>query len=314
MEEIILKCPDCSHRQKAYFVGDEEKIVKCAKCGAKMEPCLDDESKDSKICPKCDKILSSDDVLCIGCGFNFSTGKRMKGIDAKIKHKKEKKSILGRLVMFLVIICFAASIWYFGINKIIVMIKIHKSNYSFEELRFDQSIIELEYPSALGSQKTKDFADLRKKQILLEKSNNSIEENISSKTIYVGLIESITAPINLMYLRFELQNRGEEPLIVDERYFYLKSRTGHGNIALSRLKNPEVNFIPLTLDSGQTLKAVVCVKYVPAIRLDPEGGKDELLYFVFNNGEAYLQIRINPLSIWILTSRDVFEEWKLKIE
>ena len=313
MKEILLHCTKCGHNQKAYHLENSPTVTKCVKCGEEMEQVASELGDEGKSCPDCGKILNADDVLCTSCGYNFMTGKKMDGIGAQIKKKENKRSFMAPLIKIGLLIIIAGAVWYFGINKIIVMLKLHKSNYAFEELRFDGALKELKHPSLFGSAQVKDFVRLREKQIDLEKKEKTAEKNIRSNTIIFRLIDSMTAPINLMYLKFEISNKSSSPLKINEKFFYLRSLTGHGNVALARDKNPEVNFPPLTLNPGESLKASICVKYLPAIRLDPESGKYEVLFIVFNDGVHYLQEKINPVSIWVLTSKDVFEKWKAQI-
>ncbi len=74
---ISIQCPEC--REK-YQIENEHggKALEC-KCGKNLDiPQAPADGGDIKECPFCKATTGLDAVICVGCGYNFSTGVKMK--------------------------------------------------------------------------------------------------------------------------------------------------------------------------------------------------------------------------------------------
>ncbi|MFC1667919.1 hypothetical protein ACFL1T_00885 [Chlamydiota bacterium] len=312
MNEKVNTCKSCGHVQKEDNKYTKNEKIICQKCGNVIAVKTSTTTDVNKVCQHCLKVHEKDDVICVNCGFNFVTGKKIEGAQDTAALKEKKKGFFGTIIKYTLILIVLFLTWQFGINTIFVLFKTHKTNYSFEQLDFYEALKHTEYPLRFGSKEAKAFMYLRRNQIALEQKKMNAETNIVHPLIPFRILDIITAPINLMYIKFELSNNTKETIIIDERFFYIKSKTGATNLALSRLRNPEINFRKISIEPREKVHAAICVKYLPAIRIDPEGGKYELIYLVYNDGKIYMQLKINPAAIWVLTSKRVLDDYKAK--
>ncbi len=74
---ILIQCPDCREKYKFENVHGGKGLA--CKCGKKLEiPQAAEDGTDIKQCPFCNNIGTADRVICIGCGYNFNTGTKLK--------------------------------------------------------------------------------------------------------------------------------------------------------------------------------------------------------------------------------------------
>ena len=50
--------------------------------------------------------------------------------------------------------------------ELFILLKMHKSNYAFERLQYNEASRELKYPSVLGSKEVKDFTEINNTKII----------------------------------------------------------------------------------------------------------------------------------------------------
>lgn len=97
---ILIQCPDCKEKYKFDNVHGG-KMLAC-KCGKKLEiPAATENTADIKKCPHCGKVGASDRVICVECGYNFSTGAKLKTSSSE-ERVEGKPSIIPNLISKLV--------------------------------------------------------------------------------------------------------------------------------------------------------------------------------------------------------------------
>ncbi|HBC85475.1 MAG TPA: hypothetical protein DCZ94_00830 [Lentisphaeria bacterium] len=74
---IFIQCPECREKYKFENVHGGKSLA--CKCGKKLEiPQAPADGTDIKECPFCKATVGPDAVICVGCGYNFNTGKKIK--------------------------------------------------------------------------------------------------------------------------------------------------------------------------------------------------------------------------------------------
>jgi len=74
-----VSCPNCFHPVRV-DPGSQPESAKCLKCGQVIRLAEDGDQPTYALgvreCPKCRKDCALDAVVCLGCGFNFQTGRQ----------------------------------------------------------------------------------------------------------------------------------------------------------------------------------------------------------------------------------------------
>ena len=93
---ILIQCPDC--REKYTFEDAHGGKSLACKCGRKLEiPPAAADGSDVKQCPFCGNMGAADRVICVGCGYNFNTGKKLKTSGGE-EAVEETPSIISKLI------------------------------------------------------------------------------------------------------------------------------------------------------------------------------------------------------------------------
>ena len=92
---ITLNCPDCG---KTFELDDGMAGKKAAcECGAVLFiPEHPDVAKGEKRCPKCHAVTSEESILCVSCGYDFSTGGRIRSAETRVDPDSNPKATLHR--------------------------------------------------------------------------------------------------------------------------------------------------------------------------------------------------------------------------
>ncbi len=271
-------------------------------------------------CSFCQNILETDAVFCIYCGTNQTTGERIQSevvdIDGSLrsqsdkgsKKKKDKAPIVnnarpsrgpfisGKSIFTICLIAGLVFAWFKYFYPFYLAIQYDKLRFALSQADFGQAMTVADNITGKGrgefSVITKDLpAQIELEQKYIH-NNSYTNPNIA---LYVD--ESMEMAINLIYVRFHITNYTDKPIGIHPGLFYLRTTTGHGEVCLTRLQNTEVSVGVASLGPGKGYRGGICVKFVPAIRFDPEGGKYEEIFLVYNNGSEYVTARINPMKI-----------------
>lgn len=93
---ILIQCPDCRGKYKFENVHGGKSLA--CKCGRKLEiPPAPEDGSDIKQCPFCGNVGVADMVICVGCGYNFNTGVKLKTSGGE-EPGDENPGIVSRLV------------------------------------------------------------------------------------------------------------------------------------------------------------------------------------------------------------------------
>ncbi|HCE44818.1 MAG TPA: hypothetical protein DET40_14860 [Lentisphaeria bacterium] len=94
---IFIQCPDCREKYKFENVHGGKNLA--CKCGRKLEiPPAAEDGSDIKECPFCNALGAPDAVICVGCGYNFNTGKKIKAPAEDEPEEEQGPSTMQKLI------------------------------------------------------------------------------------------------------------------------------------------------------------------------------------------------------------------------
>ncbi len=94
---IFIQCPECKEKYK-FENAHGGKSLAC-KCGRKLDiPQAPANEGDIKECPFCKGLGGVDAVICVGCGYNFNTGRKMKTEADEENTEEQGPSILQKII------------------------------------------------------------------------------------------------------------------------------------------------------------------------------------------------------------------------
>lgn len=281
-------------------------------------------------CPHCNRILEKGAVFCVGCGTNLSSGEKANsevldvGESGEVRinaneHTMKNKSRSSVSIPFFspksfILICLIlGGVWgYFEyLQPFLLWIQFDKVKFSLSQGDVNQAQNILISIQDKGKPEFKQMVSDMIKQMDLEKKYLNTE-NIQNPAINLVASEVVGIPIDLMCIRFNLTNeQTKESLPMAPHYFYLKSVSGRGEVALNRFQDDKGTIGFGDVLARKAFKGGFCVKFVPAIKFDPEGGRNEIIRLVYNNGKDYAYAIVKPTRIMFHGGEFKFnEDWQ----
>ena len=233
------------------------------------------------------------------------------GIKEKPKFSLSSIPFLSGKNIFLLLLCMGLTYGFLEyVYPLILYIKYDKVKFALSRGQFDEASIVLAGLENKGKPEFKKMISTMINQVQIEKKNFQDEKYIN-KNINLIVQETVGMPIDLIYVRFHMTNEfKKKSLDLDPHHFYLKTLMGKGEICLNRLQNDEVSTgAGVMLGPRKATNGGICVKFAPAVKFDPEGGKYEPLFLVYNNGEDYVVAPIKPSRIMFHGAEYKFKDY-----
>ncbi|MFZ2658554.1 MAG: hypothetical protein WAX69_26715, partial [Victivallales bacterium] len=105
--------PDC--REKYKFENAHGGKELACKCGKKLAiPPAAADGGDIKECPFCKALATPDAIICVGCGYNFNTGKKIKAPADDESSEDQGPSTMQKIVPIIKLVVFPIAILVIG--------------------------------------------------------------------------------------------------------------------------------------------------------------------------------------------------------
>lgn len=201
-------------------------------------------------------------------------------------NSRKSENGYGPIAFFiqLAVVAICAWVWIFHLRPFVIEQKVFLANQKFEFNKFDEA--DLLYKELLKKipKEQKQMIEDHIAQIPFAKKYIG-DLALEDKAIQISALEAIASKIGLLFIHYEIQNNGTEPLPIRRSLFYLKSLLGKCEVALDRHQNIEVDSWNGDLMPGEKAEGGICVKYM---LVNPE----EKIYLVYNNGKNYVNVNI----------------------